>query len=223
LLSIYAVVALGLAVFGSAAAGSAPNHYLEACLALATLIPVGLLGLQRSWNDGSATAVMATVLVALVLVPSLDAQRSNASHNHPDDLRPVVALLEGHRVFSDIPFVAARASMPEAVDLASLLNSERSRGGHGWSSTEVVDALSARRYSLVILSQPIQDAYVPAGLYPRYPRLDAAMKSAIQQSYALCSKSTVAYVYGPTAHGSNLPICPLPAEQAEQSSHPINR
>jgi hypothetical protein len=113
--------------------------------------------------------------------------------------------------------------MPEAVDLASLLNSERSRGGHGWSSTEVVDALSARRYSLVILSQPIQDAYVPAGLYPRYPRLDAAMKSAIQQSYALCSKSTVAYVYGPTAHGSNLPICPLPAEQAEQSSHPINR
>lgn len=223
LISIYTVVALGLAVFGSAAAGSAPNHYLEACLALATLIPVGLLSLQRSWSDGSATAVITTALMALVLVPSLDAQRSNATHTRPDDLRPVVALVAGQRVFSDIPFVAARASTPEALDLASLLNSERSGAGRGWSSAGVVNALSAKQYSLVILSQPVEEAYIPAGLYPRYPRMDTAMKAAIQQNYALCSKSTVAYVYGTIMPGSNSPSCPPPTEPAQQSAVSINR
>ena len=223
LLSIYAVVAIGLAVLGSAAAGAAPNHYLEACLALATLIPLGLASLQCSWNDGSATAVMATVLVALILLPSLDAQRAIATHNRPDDLRPLISLLASQRIFSDIPFVAARASTPENVDLASLLNSERSSGRRGWSSAEVVDALSAKRYSLVILSQPIEEAYIPAGLYPRYPRLDAAMKAAIQRSYALCSRSSVAYVYGPIVPGSDSPNCPQPTEQAQQPAATINQ
>ncbi len=222
LLSLYAIVSLGLAVFGSAAAGSAPNHYLEACLAFATLIPVGVISLEKSWSNGSPSAVMATVLVLVFLVPSLDAQRSNASHSRPDDLRPLVPLLSGHRVFTDIPFVAARTPSPETVDLASLLNSERS-GSRGWSSGEVVEDLRAQKYSLVILSQPIEEAYIPAGLYPRYPRLNAAMQAAIQQSYALCSRSTVAYVYGPVIHGTNSPSCPRRTEQARQADTPIVR
>jgi hypothetical protein len=216
LLSIYAIASLGLAVLGSAAAGSAPNHYLESCLAFAALIPVGVVSLQDSWSDGSPLAVMATILVLLFLVPSLDAQRSNATHSRPDDLRPLVAHLEGQRVFTDIPFVAARTATPEAVDLASLLNSERS--GRGWSSDDVVERLRAKKYSLVILSQPIQEAYVPAGLYPRYPRMDAGMKAAIQESYGLCSQSSTAYVYGPLMGGPNSPSCSSRTEGAHISS-----
>ena len=207
LLAVYALVALGLAVLGSAAAGSGPNHYLEAALAFAALIPVGLASLEYSWSNGSPSAMFAMILVFVFLVPSLDVQRSNLVHNLPDDLRPLVPLVVGRRIFTDIPYVAARAASPESIDLASLLNSERSGAGHGWSSAGVVHDLSEKEYSLVILSQPIEEAYIPAGLYPRYPRLDAAMQTAIRENYGLCSRSVNAYIYGPLSHEASSPTC----------------
>jgi hypothetical protein len=207
LLAIYAVAALGLAVVGSAAAGSGPNHYLETALAFAALIPVGLASLEESWVDGSSLAIFVTVLVGFFLVPSLDVQRSNVSHSRPDDLRALVPLVAERHVFSDIPYVAAHAGSPESLDLASLLNSERSGGGHGWSSADVVHRLSEKNYSLVILSQPIEEAYIPAGLYPRYPRMNVAMQTAIRENYTLCSHFDTAYIYGPLRE-PNSSTCP---------------
>lgn len=208
LLAAYAVVGLGLAVLGSTAAGSGPNHYLEAALAFAVLIPCGLASLENSWSNGSSSSIFAMILVFAFLVPSLDVQRSNLVHNRPDDLRPLVPLVVSRRVFTDIPYVAARAASPESLDLASLLNSERSGAGHGWSSAGVVRDLSEKKYSLVILSQPVEEAYIPSGLYPRYPRLDAAMQMAIRDNYGLCSRLANAYIYGPLFHGASSPACP---------------
>ena len=214
LVAVYAFVSLGLAVLSSAAAGSAPNHFLEAALAFAVLIPTGLASLENSWSNGSPSSIFAMILVFVFLVPSLDVQRSNLVHNRPDDLRPLVPLVVSRRVFTDIPYVAARAASPESLDLASLLNSERSGAGRGWSSAGVVRDLSEKKYSLVILSQPIEEAYIPAGLYPRYPRLNAAMQTAIRESYGLCMRYVNAYIYGPISHEPDSPACPLRIDEA---------
>jgi hypothetical protein len=214
LLTLYAFVAFGVAVLSSAAAGSAPNHFLEAALAFAALIPVGLASLELSWSNGAPSSVLAMVLVFVFLVPSLDVQRSNVVHNRADDLRPLIPLIVNRRVFTDIPYVAARATPPESLDLASLLNSERGR--RGWSSAAVVRDLSDKRYSLVILSQPIEEAYLPAGLYPRYPRMDAAMQAAISENYSLCSRLANAYIYAPLSSERSSPICPLRTEETRR-------
>jgi hypothetical protein len=216
LLCLYTIVALALAIIGSATAGAAPNHYLETALGLATLIPVGLLSLERSWSSGSPLAILSTVMVLLFLSPSLDVQRSNVVHDRPDDLRFLAPLVADRHIFSDIPYVAARAATPEALDLASLINSERSKTGHGWSSAAVVQNLDEKKYSLVILSQPVEQAYVPNGLYPRYPRMDEAMQTAIRDNYSLCSHSAVAYIYCPLHSDSASPSVPL---NSERSAH----
>jgi hypothetical protein len=216
LLCLYAIVALMLAIMGSAAAGSAPNHYLETALAFSFLIPIGLLSIDKSWVTGSPLAILTTIFVLIVLVPSLDVLRSTAAHNHPDDLRFLTPIVAGRHVFTDLPYVAARESQPEALDLASLINSERSNPGHGWSSSVIVHDLSERKYALVVLSQPIEEVYVPAGLYPRYPRMDESMRSAIRQNYGLCSHTVVSYIYAPLTPEQNL-RCPAGADEASRT------
>ena len=196
LLDIYLVVSLGLAIFGSAAAGAGINHYLEPALAMAVLVPVGVARLKEVWQSESPFSSFAVLIILALLLPSLDLQRSNLKHNRPEDLRHVLSLMENKQVFTDIPYLAARSSSPQSVDLSSLINTEKMGGQTAWSSAKLVEALEDKKYDLVILVKPVDEwPYDPAAQYPRAPRLDSAMQRAIALNYHLCFERDMTYVY----------------------------
>jgi hypothetical protein len=197
LINIYAIASLGLAIAGSAAAGADANHYLEPALAMALLAPIGMSRLADTWRADSPLVSFAVVLILLLLLPSLDTHRWKFLHMKRAQLQQVLPLIDKKSIFTDIPYFSARTTSPQLVDLASLINTERVGGWAGWSSALVVEALQKKDYELVILSQPVDMLYVPAGLYPRWPRVDSAMKKAIRNNYGLCFRVDDVHVDGP--------------------------
>lgn len=202
LATIYLMVSLGLAVIGSAAAGGGPNHYLEPALAIAILIPFGVARIEESSKGDPASALCLASLVLVLLLPSLDVQRWKWMHERPENLTSLIPLLSDKKVFTDVPFLASRSQQPELVDLSSLINTERVGGWAGWSSAALVKDLQEKKYNLVILSQPVEKAYVPEGRYPRAPRLNVAIRQAISENYRLCSEVTENYIYYPMSTAS---------------------
>jgi hypothetical protein len=195
LICIYLMVSLGLAVLGSAARGAAVNHYLEPTLALAVLIPSGMARLRAVWAADSPLASFSMVLVLVLLLPALDAQRWEVIHNRPDDLRHMGALVKNKSVLTDIPYLAARTLSLELLDPASLTNMERSGA---WSSAGISQGLREQKYELVILSQAVDTSpSVLTALYPRYPHLDSSVQTAIADNYGLCLQMDSVYVYRP--------------------------
>ena len=193
LISIYFVVSMGLAILGSAARGAAVNHYMEPALALAVLVPIGVTQLQSGWRRESPLTTLAVVFVVVILLPSLDVRRWNSMHNRPDDLRALTRLVENRKVFTDVPYLAARTPSFELLEPASLMNTERARG---WSSAGVAETLNEKGYELVILSDAVDRPYDSSAHYPRYPHLDAAVRGAIGKNYALCFQVDTSFVYG---------------------------
>lgn len=201
LVSIYFAVSCFFAVLGSAAAGAAVNHLFEPAFALALLAPVGLTRMKAEWRSTSSTAALAFVLVAVVLLPTLDVQRWNVMHGRPDDLRPLVPVVQQTRVFTDIPYLAARSSSPAYLDTASLVYAERG-GSQGAWSRDLTLALQEKKYDYVILSAPAEALYSRGERYPRYPHFDIAVKSAIVQNYDSCGTIGLIHVYAPHGAGT---------------------
>jgi hypothetical protein len=212
LVKIYLAVSGALAVLGSASAGGGVNHYLEPALAMTLLVPLGLVRLQAAWREPTL-AGFAVVIMLAFLLPSLDVQRWNAMHSRPEDLRRLVPLVRNQQVFTDIPYLAARTSAPHLVDLASLINTQRVGGWAAWSSAKLAQAIKEKQYELIVLSRPAEIAYLPAGRYPRAPRLDSAIQREIIQNYRRCVELNfcyglefdTCYVYEPLSHGSSRP------------------
>ncbi len=201
LATIYFVVACGFSFLGAAAAGAAVNHLLEPAFALTLMAPLGLERMESSWQDDSPAAIFAFTLIAVVLLPTLDVQRWNVMHNRPDDLRSFVPIVEKMQVFTDIPYLAARASSPEFLDTASLVYAERPGTQAAWS-TDLANAFAQKKYDLIILSAPVEELYFKGGHYPRYPHLDSAVEAAISKNYVLCTASGAVYLYGPLTSDS---------------------
>jgi hypothetical protein len=200
---IYLVVSLGLAVLGSAARGAAANHYLEPTLALALLIPTGMSRLKAVWAPDSAFASLSIVMVLVLLLPALDAQRWDVMHTRPEDLRQIARLVENKSVLTDIPYLAARTSSLELLDPASLTNMERTGA---WSAAGIMRELEEKKYELVVLSQaPNTSSAVLTATYPRYPHLDSKVQTAIADNYGLCFRTDTAFVYVPlSTDGSSI-------------------
>jgi hypothetical protein len=196
LLQIYVVVALALAVIGTAAAGGGPNHYLEAALAMALLVPPGMASLQRAWIPDSPFAALALVLTVAFLVPALDVQRSNVANKKPEDLRRVLLLLKDRSVFTDDGYLEARTSKPEALDLSSLSNTARVGGWAAWDSGSLVRQLQQQEFDTLILRTRLDLPFDPRARYPRTWRLDAAIRHAIAANYMMCTKIDNSYGYG---------------------------
>jgi hypothetical protein len=219
LICIYFIVSFGLAILGTAAAGGAVNHYFEPALAMAMLIPPGMVQLQAAWQKESPLALLTILMTLALLLPSLDVQRWNAMHKRPEDVRPFVSMFENRRVFTDDPYLAARIAKPQAIDLSSLTNTENRGGWAAWSSDAIAKDLREQKYDLVILRTPMRAPYVPynpAARYPRTHRLDSAIQNAILQSYSLCLESDKSDDYGqlslyrprPFGQGSASDSCP---------------
>jgi hypothetical protein len=216
LMVFYAVVSAFFAILGSAAAGAAANHFLELSAVASVLAPFGLARLERSWEQSSSASLLILVLLIAVLLPAIDIHRSNMTHDRPEDFRAVAALTSNKHVFSDIPYVAARANPPELIDLASLTNTELSGGKAAWSSLSVIEDLQANKYDLAVLSVPVSESILPNpnSRYPRYPRIDAGIQKAIHQYYPYCFRLNKAYVYAPTAPADlSLQACSVPMQQ----------
>lgn len=224
LVSIYLLVALALAVLGTASAGGGMNHYLEPALAMAILIPTGMVRLQANWQAESPTAALATLMILALVLPSLDVQRWNAMHREPEDLRPFVALMANKAVFTDDPYLSARSSTPQAIDLSSLTNSVKRGGWAAWSSMPLVEEMRHKKYQLLVLRT--HAPYMPYDLNARYPRthrLDSAVQTAIGKNYAVCLQSEESedygrlYVYGPLSGvNSSAEACPAIRESFHQ-------
>jgi hypothetical protein len=196
LLRFYLPVSLFFAALGSSTAGGAINHYFEASLILAVLIPVGLSQLKQDWNETSGMATFSFIFVLAILLPGLDGIRSKALHDRPEDLRAILPLVKSEPTFTDISFLAARSYQPQLVDLPSLINTERIGGWASWSSKGLVDDLVQRKYRMVVLARQIEIAYVPDGYYPRTPNMDVQIQKAIAENYTLCFEMNDVYVYG---------------------------
>lgn len=219
LVNIYLVVALLLTVIGSAARGSAVNHYFEPAFAMALLIPAGVAQLQSTWRSDSPFAALTLAFVVVLLLPSLDVRRSFFRQNKPEDLRSLASTVVNRNVFTDIPYLAGRSAAQELLEPASLLNSERAGAKVAWSSQRIADDLNSKKYELVILSFPADLLYDPGALYPRYPHLDSTVRTAIRRNYAPCfevdtsevfGQAETRYVYGPlSTDGKGVNNCPF--------------
>lgn len=216
LAGIYLAISFALATLGAAAAGAAVNHYLEPALATAVLVPVGLSRLRGAWSE-TPLAWLALVGTAVLLLPSIDMQRSNITGNPPQNLTQVSLLMQDHTAFTDIPYLAARKPTPEFLDLVSLTYAERTGGWAGWTSRPLVDALREKKYDLVILHEPADVPYDPAARYPRYPRLDGAVRKAITENYAYCFDLEDSYVYQRLSDGGG--NCAIDPNRSRQQAH----
>lgn len=138
-------------------------------------------------------------------------------HARPENLKHVAMLAQGREVFTDIPYLGARLPAPQLLDLVSLLNTERSGGRAAWSSASLASSIGQKKFAVVILHEPVNAPYDPTDHhYPRYPRLDDAVRTAIGRNYAFCLEMDTAYVYFPrTADGPSAPgACPHPSVPA---------
>lgn len=212
LVSIYAIIAFGFAVFGSAAAGAAENHFLEPAFAMSVLLPAGLSRLGEGWSSESPLASFATVILLLMLLLSLDIQRWNVTHSKPEDLRSVLPVMKGRYVFTDIPYLAARTAPPQFLDLVSLTFSQQTGGRTSWSSRSLVEDLQKRKYELLVLHERADVPYDAKARYPRYPRLDSAVRAAIGEHYRLCFDLNNQYIYARRPADQNLPGGSCPAD-----------
>ena len=210
LMLIYFCTSLFFGLFGSAAAGAGANHFLETVLAAAVLLPPALARLEESWQPTSSACALVTVLILAICLPTLDMQRWNAMHKRGEDLRALVPLVSSRKVFSDLPYLAARSSPPELIDMSSLINTERTGGAAGWSSVKLVHDLEEQEYDLVVLMAPIEHAILPnpASRYPRTPRINVGIQSAIIQNYQFCFELSEAFVYAPKKSRAEAKGCP---------------
>lgn len=196
LLTIYLFVSLGLAFIGSAAAGGGVNHYLEPALAMALLVPIGLAHLEPAWSKDSPYTIVVVVLVLALLLPALDIQRSKVSHRRPEDLRPLLKLVQAEHTFTDDGYLAARSNA-FALDLSSLMNTQRSGGWAAWSSAGLTKRLQEKQYQILVLRTVVDMPLDPSSRYPRTWRIDSRMRQAITENYGLCYKIQTSEDYGP--------------------------
>jgi hypothetical protein len=212
LLGLYLGAACFFAAVGSAAAGAAVNHYIEAGFALAVLVPAGAASMRNGWKTQPALRVFAAATIVVLLAPALDIQRWNVMHSTREDFRRVLPVMDQKRVFTDIPYLAARTQPAQALDLVSLTYTERKPGRTAWSSAALVSEFQHRNYDLVILYERAEEPYDPRALYPRYPRLDGNVRAAIRQNYGFCFELDGSFIYGrlsgspEAAHGCPTPI-----------------
>lgn len=223
LISVYLMVALGFAVFGSAAAGAAVNHYLEPVLIMAVLAPSGVARIGEAWKENTSLGVFALAMMLMVLLPSADEQWRQLMRSKPEDLTKVAKLLNGRYVFTDIPYLAARTSLPQLLDLVSLTYSERTKSSSRWSSDLLVQTLQDKAYEVVILQESPEAPYDPIARYPRYPRLDSDTRVAIVKNYSLCYQLDGSYVYGRILSNSPSPGNSCPSLAALQAVNHENR
>lgn len=209
LAGIYVVVALGLAAFGSSAAGGDINHYLEPAFALSLLVPTAVFHMRRTWIADSPTAVALAIAAAVLLLPALDFARWETTHIRPVSLKETLSLMANRRVLTDVPYLSARSSRPQALDLASLTNA--GRAGR-WSADALVQEIARKEYDLVIVSERLEEVFDPSLLYPRYPHLDAGLRAAVRNHYDFCFESASVYVYSPRTAGRPQALCPVLAQ-----------
>lgn len=216
-LGLYFVTSMGLAFLGSGFANAGANHYLEAAWVWALLAPGGLARLRRAWEKDSPLPAFVFVLALVLLFPALDVQRWEMLNRRPDNLAPVVPLVKGKRVLTDIPYLGARSRAPEFLDSISLTFAAKNGA---WSSDTIVRSVRQKEYELVILRWRLED---PRWKTTRYLRLGDELRDAIIQSYAFCFGLDSSYVYGPLGEddaGSHSPACLAMAEISLFSAHP---
>jgi hypothetical protein len=206
LLKIYFVVSLSLALFACGFANASANHFLEPALVWTLLIPVGLRKLEKSWQPETAQAAGVFALSAVLLLPSLDVQFWRTRHERPEDVRHLLALVQGKRILTDVTYLGARSGNPGFLDPISLTFAE---GAKAWSSQPITEAVRDHDYELVILHWKVDD---PRWRTVRYVRLPESTRTAINSNYAFCFETDSYYFYAPriAGNGSQPASCPTP-------------
>ena len=128
--------------------GANTNYLLEGWLALAMLAAFAVEEIRRRWGELSE-AIRYALLALLLSSTCWQASETFSLKLELSDLDPnVLELVQGKRVFSDVPYVAAHGIDPEFLDAYT---SNHLEIRHMWSPISLLDEIQRRRFDLVIL------------------------------------------------------------------------
>jgi hypothetical protein len=189
-----------LLVLGFAKIGASSNYWLETTAAIAALI--GLLA-NRLATDSCVRAPITEAGLALLVIGSLlvpmpgyQAVTSEALHQlrtgevagvHPEvTVGPLVAAEPGE-VLTDEPALAVAAGQPIAYEFV-IFDLLASQGL--WDDRPILDAIEARRFTLVVLSTPVETP-------PEKARWSPSLTAALRSSYTPVGYQDGYWLYRP--------------------------
>jgi hypothetical protein len=189
--AIYFLTSLGFAFLGSGFANGYVNYYLEPGLVWAIFAADAIEALRDAWPERTPIVTFVLVLLVVVLLPAYDMPRWRIFSEKPNDLRPFLALVEGKRVLTDCPYLAARSGTQELIDPVSMMYAEKAGR---WSSSPIVQALRSKRFDFVLVRRDMND---PAWETSQNTVFNRSMRAAISENYGLCFERFPIFVYGP--------------------------
>lgn len=188
-LRYYFLVTAALAIMASGLENAGENHFCEAAIVAAMFVPRALVEVQGL--PRRITTALVLLLTFVLLLPSLALQGWRMLHEQPVDYRWLVPYVRGERIFTDIPYLAARSASLELLEPIALTHKERV---HAWSSVGIVEGLNSNSYDIVILDRAVSDPRWEGG---RNLFLSNQVRQAIAGNYRLCLEVQDAYIYGP--------------------------
>jgi hypothetical protein len=139
-LIFYSVFAWAIGLFTMQNVGANINYLNEGWISFTLLAALTLDTLRRHWQEFSYTLQQLMVVFLLATLP-WQAARVFSPRQVVDDTDPrVMALVQGKRVFSDVPFLSTHGTDPELLDAYTTTQLEL----HGeWSSSPLQDQIRA--------------------------------------------------------------------------------
>jgi hypothetical protein len=178
--------------------GASSNYWLELTAATAALIGIGAVRLTRdvTIRRGFTSATLAGVVLAglLTVVPGYAATVTATAQLALMDKPPAQLAIaadvarEPGDVLTDDPSLALLAGKPVEFEfiIFTIL-----AAGHIWDERPILDAIASHRFSLVILSQPLEE--------PAQPLISArwspAVHDAILANYAAAGQDGAYWLY----------------------------
>jgi hypothetical protein len=179
--------------------GASSNYWLELTAATAVLIGIQAVRLGRETHGRTpltSASLAGLVLASLLMVtPGYAATVNQTAQMAIADSAPQVEVAtwladQPGQVLTDDPGLAVLAGKPVEFEfiIFTILAEQ-----HIWDEQPILDAITARRFSVVILSQPLETPQ-PRMISARWT---AAVQNAIQTSYMPDGQEGVYWVYRP--------------------------
>jgi len=149
LISTYFLLAWITNFYTAMAPGASVNAFLESWLITSICAPFALLDLAETWEQAGVTVRRALLLLWIsIMVVDLNSWRMLVSQRPPSEFGKVALLMHGHRVLSDIPYIATHGDQPELLDPS--VNHYLEIAGQ-WSAQPVLQELRSGRFDYVVM------------------------------------------------------------------------
>jgi len=212
-LLLYFVSAWSMAFYTAMAPGSSVNALLEASMITAVIAPAGFSWALHLWDRlrfGLRTAVLAVWLIVSIL--SLRLWRYQLAFHAPPIYQHLAEEVRGHRILTDVPYVAVHSKEPQLLDPS--VNHYLEIAGQ-WSPTPILADLQRGVFDYIIIGLNHGHARSWRGLTLFSP----SILREVETNYRLtCSTDTIA-IYVPRSRASSInPLDVLDCQAGGQHS-----